>query len=130
VKVVGVFTLVLLLVDLNRDGERCEQECYGTYRTYEPGHAWTNYPDSWQWDAQNALAAPAFISVVVALLYLIPTRLPGRLDGARRRRRRGQGARDLLPDHGLRRDGLRPRRRQHVLPSRRDLRGRPRYRLG
>ena len=75
VKVVGALTLVLLLVDLNRDGERCGQECYGTYRTYEPGHAWTNYDDSWQWDAQNALVAFAFISVVVALLYLIPPRL-------------------------------------------------------
>jgi hypothetical protein len=63
--------LVLLLVDLNRDGERCEQECYGTYRTYEAGHPWTNYPDSWQWDAQNALAAFAFIAAVAGFLYLV-----------------------------------------------------------
>jgi hypothetical protein len=60
------FTLVLLLVDLNRDGERCEQECFGTFRTYEPGHAWTSYRDSWQWDAQNAIVAVAFVLAVVA----------------------------------------------------------------
>ena len=27
-------TLVLLLIGLNEDSERCEQECFGTYRTY------------------------------------------------------------------------------------------------
>jgi hypothetical protein len=75
VKVVGLLTLGLLLVDLNRDGERCEQECFGTYRTYEPGQPWTNYEDSWQWDAQNALAAIGFIAAVAAMLYLIPPRL-------------------------------------------------------
>jgi hypothetical protein len=64
-------TLVLLLVALNEDSERCEQECFGTYRTYEPGHPWTNYADSWQWDAQNAIAAVAFILAVVASLSLV-----------------------------------------------------------
>jgi hypothetical protein len=64
-------TLVLLLVALNEDSERCEQECFGTYRTYEPGHPWTNYDDSWQWDAQNAIAAVAFILAVVAALSLV-----------------------------------------------------------
>jgi hypothetical protein len=64
-------TFVLLLVALNEDQERCEQECFGTYRTYEPGHPWTNYADSWQWDAQNALAAVAFILAVAAALSLV-----------------------------------------------------------
>jgi hypothetical protein len=64
-------TLVLLLVALNEDSERCEQECFGTYRTYEPGHPWTNYDDSWQWDAQNAIAAVAFILAVVGALSLV-----------------------------------------------------------
>ena len=68
-------TLVLLLVDLNRDGERCEQECFGTFRTYEPGHPWTNYPDSWQWDAQNAIAGVAFVLAAVAFLYMLGGRL-------------------------------------------------------
>ena len=64
-------TLVLLLVALNEDQERCEQECYGTYRTYEPGHSWSNYRDAWQWDAQNALAGVAFILAVIAAVSLI-----------------------------------------------------------
>ena len=64
-------TLVLLLVSLNEDQERCEQECFGTYRTYEPGHPWTNYNDSWQWDAQNAIAAVAFILAVIAAISLV-----------------------------------------------------------
>ena len=53
-------------------------------------------------------------------------RLPRGVDGARRRRRHRQDPRDLLPDHGLRGDGLRPRDREHVLPARRDVRGRRR----
>jgi hypothetical protein len=64
-------TLVLLLISLNEDEERCEQECFGTYRTYEPGHAWTNYQDSWQWDAQNAIAAVGFILAVAGALSLV-----------------------------------------------------------
>lgn len=68
-------TLVLLLFALNEDQERCEQECFGTYRTYEPGHPWTNYRDSWQWDAQNAIAGAAFLLAVVASLSLVGDRL-------------------------------------------------------
>jgi hypothetical protein len=64
-------TLVLLLIALNEDSERCEQECFGTYRTYESGHPWTNYADSWQWDAQNAISAAAFLLAVVAVLSLV-----------------------------------------------------------
>ncbi len=64
-------TFVLLLVSLNEDQERCEQECFGTYRTYEPGHPWTNYNDSWQWDAQNAIAAVGFIFAVIAAISLV-----------------------------------------------------------
>lgn len=68
-------TGVLLLVDLNRDAMRCDQDCFGTSRTYEPGHAWTNYPDAWQWDAENAIAALAFMLAVAAFLLLIASRL-------------------------------------------------------
>ncbi len=64
-------TLVLLLFALNEDQERCEQECFGTFRTYEPGHPWTNYADAWQWDAQNALAGVAFILAAAAAFSLI-----------------------------------------------------------
>jgi hypothetical protein len=69
------FTLAILLVDLNRDGVRCDQDCYGTSRTYEAGHAWTNYDDSWQWDAQNAIVGVAFILAVAAFLSMLGSRL-------------------------------------------------------
>jgi hypothetical protein len=75
VSLATAFTLVLLLFDLNRDAERCEQECFGTFRTYEPGHAWTNYSDSWQWDAQNIIMGVAFVLAVVAFMYRLGSRL-------------------------------------------------------
>jgi hypothetical protein len=69
-----VLTLGLLLHDQRRDSIRCDQDCFGTYRTYEPGHAWTNYPDSWQWDAQNGLMTVAFIAAAVAFGFLLASR--------------------------------------------------------
>jgi hypothetical protein len=71
---IHVWTFVALLVLLNeqrRDGIRCDQDCYGTYRTYEPGHAWTNYTDSWQWDAQNILMTIAFLTAVAGSIFLL-----------------------------------------------------------
>ena len=64
-------TVLLLINEQRRDSVRCDQDCYGTYRTYEPGHAWTNYDDSWQWDAQNILMSIAFLLSVVALVFLL-----------------------------------------------------------
>jgi hypothetical protein len=75
VSLATLFTLVLLLVDLNRDAARCDQDCFGSYRTYEPGHAWTSYPGSWQWDAQNAIAGVAFVLAVVAFAYRLGSKL-------------------------------------------------------
>jgi hypothetical protein len=74
---VAAWTFVSLLVMLNeqrRDGIRCDQDCYGTYRTYEPGHPWTNYADSWQWDAQNILMTIAFLVSAAAFVYLVAQR--------------------------------------------------------
>jgi lipoprotein signal peptidase len=74
---VAAWTFVCLLILLNeqrRDGVRCDQDCYGTYRTYEPGHAWTNYTDSWQWDAQNLLMTIAFLVSIAASVFLLMQR--------------------------------------------------------
>ena len=68
-------TFAVLLFSLNEDQERCEQECFGTYRTYEAGHPWTNYNDSWQWDAQNAIAAVGSIIAVIAAISLVSEHL-------------------------------------------------------
>jgi hypothetical protein len=75
VSVATLFTTVLLLFDLNRDGERCEHECFGQYRTYEPGHPWTNYADSWQWDVQNAIVGAAFLLALVAFGFRLASQL-------------------------------------------------------
>jgi hypothetical protein len=75
VSLATLFTLVLLLVDLNHDAVRCDQDCFGSYRTFEPGHAWTSYPGSWQWDAQNAIAGVAFVLAVVAFVYRLGSRV-------------------------------------------------------
>ena len=57
-------------------------------------------------------------------------RLPRGLGRDDRRGHRRQDPRDLLPDHGLRRDRLRPRRGEHVLPARGDLRRGARHHAG
>ena len=82
-----MFTFVTLLLLLNaqrRDGVRCDQDCYGTYRTYEPGHPWTNYTDAWQWDAQNALMAVAFIVAVAGVRLHARRPAPPRADAPHR----------------------------------------------
>ena len=76
-RVIGAWAFVSLLLLLNeqrRDSVRCEQECYGEYRTYEPGHPWTNYPGAWQWDAQNVLMSIAFLLAVAAVAFLLMER--------------------------------------------------------
>jgi hypothetical protein len=73
-RVIHVWTLVTLLVLLNeqrRDSVRCDQDCFGTYRTYEAGHPWTNYPDAWQWDAQNILMTVAFLIALAGSIFLL-----------------------------------------------------------
>jgi hypothetical protein len=67
-------SLLLLLNEQRRDGVRCEQECFGTYRTFEPGHPWTNYNDAWQWDAQNILMTIAFLVSATAFVFLLAER--------------------------------------------------------
>ena len=76
-RAIGAWTFLSLLLLLNeqrRDGVRCAQDCYGTYRTYEAGHPWTNYDDSWQWDAQNVLMTIAFLVAVAAFVFLLAGR--------------------------------------------------------
>jgi hypothetical protein len=47
---------VVLLMAVQRDPDRCHPNCFdGSDHTFEPGHAWTAYPDSWQWEVQHAM---------------------------------------------------------------------------
>jgi hypothetical protein len=74
---IGLWTFLALLLLLNaqrRDSVRCDQDCYGTYRTFEPGHAWTNYDDAWQWDAQNAIVSAGFVAAIAGLVLVLASR--------------------------------------------------------
>jgi hypothetical protein len=74
VVIYAFLNLLLLLNEQRRDGIRCDQDCYGEFITYEPGHAWTNYPDSWQWDAQNILMTISFLVAIAAVIFLFTHR--------------------------------------------------------
>jgi hypothetical protein len=69
---VWTFVSLLVLLDVQRrDGGGCDQDCYGTYRTYEAGHPGPLYTDSWQWDAQNVLMTIAFLAAVAGSIFLL-----------------------------------------------------------
>lgn len=71
---VTLASLVLYFESRSRVSFRCRQECYGTpprsvdgSLTFEPGHPWTNYADSWQWSAQHGLTQLAVVAALVGL---------------------------------------------------------------
>jgi hypothetical protein len=70
----GVLSLALLVVSTSRDATRCRDVCFGPAaksrygsQTYEPGHHWTAYADSWQWGAQNALVHVALVGAFLGV---------------------------------------------------------------
>jgi hypothetical protein len=59
----AVTGFVVLLMDVQRDPNRCHPNCLdGSDNTFEGGHVWTAYAGSWQWDVQLVIgwAACAF----------------------------------------------------------------------
>jgi hypothetical protein len=59
---------VVLLLDIQRDPDRCHQNCFdGSDNTFEAGHVWTAYANSWQWDAQLVIGWLAFLVSLWAL---------------------------------------------------------------
>jgi hypothetical protein len=67
-------SMLVVLVAMTRDENRCRQSCYGSppksyygFNTYEPGHHWTSYVGSWQWSAQIGIA---YIACLLALIGL------------------------------------------------------------
>lgn len=64
----AVTGFVVLLMDVQRDPNRCHPNCFdGSDNTFEPGHVWTAYFDSWQWEAQLVLGWLAFLVSLWAL---------------------------------------------------------------
>jgi hypothetical protein len=59
---------VVLLMTVQRDPDRCHPNCFdGSDRTFEPGHVWTAYFDSWQWEVQHAIGWLGFLASLWAL---------------------------------------------------------------
>src|SRR3954453_13359909 len=64
----AVTGFVVLLMDVQRDPNRCHQNCFdGSDNTFEPGHVWTAYYGPWQWEAQLLLGGLGFIVSLGAL---------------------------------------------------------------
>jgi hypothetical protein len=65
---VAVATFFVFLFAAQHEAANCEDACYGgPLRTYEPGHAWTAYDGSWQWQAQWGMGLIAFLLGLAAL---------------------------------------------------------------
>ena len=59
---------VVLLMAVQRDPDRCHPNCFdGSDHTFEPGHVWTAYRGSWQWEVQHAMGWLALFASFWAL---------------------------------------------------------------
>jgi hypothetical protein len=70
--VVTVVAFFVCLLAVQHEGSKCRDACYdgGVLRSYQPGHAWTAYEGSWQWQGQWALGVGALVLAVAALATL------------------------------------------------------------
>jgi hypothetical protein len=60
--VATLLAFVVFLAAIQHEYKDCGDACYdGGLRTYEPGHGWTAYQGSWQWQGQWALALLALV---------------------------------------------------------------------
>jgi hypothetical protein len=58
----AVTGFVVLLMDVQRDPNRCHPNCFdGSDNTFESGHVWTAYFGAWQWEAQLLLGWLGFL---------------------------------------------------------------------
>jgi hypothetical protein len=61
-------TFVVFFYAIGHESNACGLACYDiSERPYEPGHAWTAYRQSWQWQAQWALGVGGFVAALGAL---------------------------------------------------------------
>src|SRR3954468_23565578 len=66
--IVTVVAFFVMLLAIQHENTGCGDACYdGGLRSYEGGHAWTAYQDSWQWQAQWALGILALVVGLGAL---------------------------------------------------------------
>jgi hypothetical protein len=79
--VIALIAVAVWLVSRDRAIYRCHEDClgepaldrYGSL-TYEPGHPWTHYADSWQWSAQHGLAQFAALASIIGLALALTSR--------------------------------------------------------
>jgi hypothetical protein len=65
---VTALAFVVMLLAIQHENTDCGQACYdGGLRSYESGHAWTAYQDSWQWQAQWGLGIAGIVLALAAL---------------------------------------------------------------
>ncbi|HWH96022.1 MAG TPA: hypothetical protein VNT03_19320 [Baekduia sp.] len=59
---------VVFLLAIQHENTNCGDACYdGGLRSYEGGHAWTAYHESWQWQAQWGLGGAGLVLGLAAL---------------------------------------------------------------
>jgi hypothetical protein len=64
----ATFAFIVFLLAMQHENAGCGDACYdGGLRTREPGHAWTAYSGSWQWQAQWGLGLCALLLGIGAL---------------------------------------------------------------
>lgn len=66
---VCVFAFLVLMFAISHENQDCGDRCFDGdgILPYEPGHAWTAYQESWQWQAQWLMAVGAMVLAVAAL---------------------------------------------------------------
>jgi hypothetical protein len=65
---VTVAAFFVMLLAIQHENTACGDACYdGGLRSYEAGHPWTSYQESWQWQAQWILGIAALLLGVAAL---------------------------------------------------------------
>jgi hypothetical protein len=76
-------TAAVMFVSRDRAILRCQDDCYGGAPldrfgsvSYEPGHPWTSYADSWQWSVQHGLTQLAVVAGIVAVGLALMKRNP------------------------------------------------------
>jgi hypothetical protein len=67
--IVAALTFVVMLFAIQHESRDCGSSCSDGdgILARQPGHAWTSYQESWQWQAQWALGVGAFLLAFMAL---------------------------------------------------------------
>jgi hypothetical protein len=67
---VTVVTFFIMLLAIGHESQDCGHNCHDGdgILAHEPGHPWTGYQDSWQWQAQWLLGVGSLVLAFAALV--------------------------------------------------------------